>query len=352
MFLKLHKSGIGSEFPNSLENAKFYIDHAKKYISRKDQDKASFLCGNAGTYAVSSIINYEMRHFCEFNDDKKHFLKGFPVCRNIVYNSYGSDEILFGRAGYLSAIYWINQNLQQTERINDIIVEICNVIIESGLQYSSSNNLSFPLMYECYQDRYLGAAHGISGILHMLLESPLFEGFSGQLDGTQKSIKTCIDMYLETQSADGNFPCVIEDGGKEEHKLVHWCHGGPGSIYLFGKAYLIFKDDKYLNAAIKIGELVWEKGLLKKGPGICHGVAGNGYVFLILNRLTNDEKYLYRANCFADFLTNEMFLRKARTPDHPLSLYEGISGTICYLIDLLEPQNASFPFMDIFECKY
>ncbi|CAG9801038.1 unnamed protein product [Chironomus riparius] len=352
MFLKLHQSEASKVFPDSLQHARVYIEHAKKYISRKEQDKASFLCGNAGIYAVSSIINYEMKNFCGFNDDKKQFLAGSQICKRIVYNSYGSDEILFGRAGYLSGIYWINQNAQNPEGINDIITEICNIMIESGYDYSNRNELSFPLMYECYGDRYLGAAHGICAILHMLLESPLFDGSLEQLDNTQKSIKTCVDMYLETQSQDGNFPCVIEDAGKDEHTLVHWCHGGPGSIYLFGKAYLIFKDEKYLDAAIKIGELVWEKGLLKKGPGICHGVAGNGYVFLILYRLTNDQKYLYRANCFADFLTNEIFVKHARNPDHPLSLYEGVAGAVCYLLDLLEPQKASFPFMDIFERKY
>lgn len=40
--------------------------------------------------------------------------------------------------------------------------------------------------------------------------------------------------------------------------------------------------DKYLVAARRGGELVWQRGLIKKGPGLCHGVAGNGYTFLHL----------------------------------------------------------------------
>ena len=40
--------------------------------------------------------------------------------------------------------------------------------------------------------------------------------------------------------------------------------------------------DKYLVAARSGGELVWQRGLIKKGPGLCHGVAGNGYTFLHL----------------------------------------------------------------------
>ena len=172
------------------------------------------------------------------------------------------------------------------------------------------------------------------------------------MNDKQKLVKNCIDTFLQMQSYDGNFPCVLEDLNKPEHKLIHWCHGAPGAVYLFAKAFLIFKEQKYLQSCLKCGDLIWQKGLLRKGPGICHGVAGNGYVFLILYRLTNDQKHLYRASCFADFLTNSKFLNEARTPDRPLSLYEGIAGTVCFLADVLNPSNAQFPFMDVLESKY
>ncbi len=71
---------------------------------------------------------------------------------------------------------------------------------------------------------------------------------------------------------------------KEEDQLVHWCHGAAGVVYLFARAYIVFGGDKYLAAAVKCGECVWRKGLLKKGPGICHGISGGGYVFLTLYR--------------------------------------------------------------------
>lgn len=94
---------------------------------------------------------------------------------------------------------------------------------------------------------------------------------------------------------------------------------------------------------------VWNSGLLTKGPGICHGVAGNGYVHLLLYRLTNEDKYLYRALKFAEFLEDQEFKRTARKPDNPFSLYEGLAGTVCFLIDLLNPKQAEFPFFDIFD---
>jgi hypothetical protein len=42
----------------------------------------------------------------------------------------------------------------------------------------------------------------------------------------------------------------------------------------------VFGDERYLTAARRCGDTVWQRGLLSKGPGLCHGVGGNGYVFL------------------------------------------------------------------------
>ena len=156
---------------------------------------------------------------------------------------------------------------------------------------------------------------------------------------------------------------------RESNKeLIHWCHGAGGKlklnlrfqilkiinffeigiIFLLAKAYLTWKDDKYKQACIKCGDLIWEKGLLKKGPGLCHGIGGHGYVHLMLYRLTNQEKYLYRACKFAEFMKTTQFKTEANIPDHPASLYEGLAGTVCFITDLLEPFGAEFPFMPIF----
>lgn len=48
----------------------------------------------------------------------------------------------------------------------------------------------------------------------------------------------------------------------------------------------VFGDAAYLQAALRAGEVVWQQGLLKKGPGLCHGVAGNAYALLRLWKTT------------------------------------------------------------------
>ena len=57
----------------------------------------------------------------------------------------------------------------------------------------------------------------------------------------------------------------------------------------------MFGRQEYLTAAQACGEVTWERGLLRKGYGLCHGVAGNGYVFLQLYRLTGEDYHLHRA---------------------------------------------------------
>ncbi len=120
-----------------------------------------------------------------------------------------------------------------------------------------------------------------------------------------------------------------------------------GVVYVFAKAYQIWQDQQYLDACHASAELVWNKGLLKKGPGICHGAAGSGYVFLLLYRLTKDPKYLHRAVQFAEFMESQEFKQGANTPDCPFSLFEGLAGTACFLTDVLQPDMAEFPLFDV-----
>ena len=50
--------------------------------------------------------------------------------------------------------------------------------------------------------------------------------------------------------------------------LLTRCHGAPGTVYLFVKGFLVWREEAFLNAALRCGEVVWQRGLLRKGPGI------------------------------------------------------------------------------------
>ncbi|XP_044738682.1 lanC-like protein 3 [Chrysoperla carnea] len=333
-----------------LSDAERYINSALKFAKGRENlisEKSSFLLGNAGVYAMAAAIK-KTSSDCENYVSK--FAEAAENCKPQNFLRCGSDELFVGRAGYICIALWLAKEIRSEVLSLQQLTLLCEVIVKSGQDYAKAHHSKVPLMYAYYNTEYIGAAHGLSSILFMLMSVPRFlETHPQETELIQKSV----DFLLESQLPNGNFPCVVEQkpipaGRSADDELVHWCHGAPGVIYTLAKAYVVWKDDKYLQACKKCGECVWETGLLRKGPGICHGVAGNGYVFLLLYRLTNDLKYLYRAVQFSEFMKSELFNKQARTPDSPYSLFEGYAGTICFLADLADPKQAAFPFMDVF----
>ncbi|CAH1710194.1 unnamed protein product [Aphis gossypii] len=310
---------------------------------------SQFICGDAGVNAVNAAI------FHKIGDDKtaemylEHFKNGLAVCKPINFFKPGGDELFVGRAGYLFGLLWLEKVFNRKIIADLDIIQLCLTIVESGRNYSKKNKSIFPLMYSYYNTEYLGAAHGLCTILQVLISFPCF---IKKEQKAMQDIKKCIDILISLQTTSGNFPCAMDELGSrkrpEKDELVHWCHGAPGVVYLLAKAYLVFKEPSYLECCLKCGDLVWTKGLLKKGPGLCHGIAGNGYVFLLLYRLTGDTKHLNRAVQFGKFIFTDECIQGSRRPDNVYSLYEGLAGTVCYLSDLTQPDKASFPFLDVF----
>jgi hypothetical protein len=120
----------------------------------------------------------------------------------------------------------------------------------------------------------------------------------------------------------------------------------------------------------------------QQGNGCCHGITGSAYALLRLYHTTKKAKWLHRAVQFAEFMSrwaarwglgimslncqglllllpaccdshppltcSEEFLTGARTPDHPLSLYEGSAAEVCLYADLLgDPTRAGFPLFEV-----
>lgn len=332
-----------SKNPLLVEKKEVYIKKAVEYINpclgtKRD---SSFLLGSAGIFALAAAL---FKKAGAPYDKYVKFYKQLYSTHLIHTSDNGDDELFVGRAGYLAGILWLTRELGEPVEPPERIHKICDYIFLSGKDYACKHNSPCPLMYEYYGTEYVGAAHGVSFILQMLLSVPDYLACNYNV---AEDVKTTIDYLLSLQDAEGNWPACLGELHLKKHELVHWCHGAPGVIYLMAKAYLVYSDEKYKEACLKAGELVWKKGLLTKGPGICHGVSGNGYVFLLLYRLTNDQIHLYRAKRFADFMGCDEF-KKARCPDNPLSLYEGLAGSLCFLSDLIYPDKAEFPFQDVF----
>jgi len=341
-----------TDLSSNLANARELGLAHYRFCTQQDQNdqgsRLGFLLGNTGVYAVNTVIAHSVGDpqadtFLQlFRNASEDFLTPDPL-------GVGSDEMLVGRAGYLSGCLWLQARLGCQVLPEAMLHKLCDLVVECGRRFSRRTSSKSPLMYQYYETQYLGAAHGLTGILQTLLSVP---GYFQHNPEAEKEVRGSVDWLVTLQTYEGNFPCAMGDLKDPRHysdELVHWCHGAPGTVYLLARAHLTWggKETAYMPALEKAANITWRRGLLKKGPGLCHGVAGSGYVFLLMYRLTRNKMYLHRAAKFAEFLFSETF-RGARTPDSPLSLYEGWAGTACFLVDLLNPDQASFPFSEVF----
>lgn len=197
---------------------------------------------------------------------------------------------------------------------------------------------------------YHGAAHGTCGILYMLLQFPSWCEDPAHLPW----ITATLDTILSSQYPSGNFPRTFQEDVAVD-MLVHWCHGAPGVVYTLYHAHKVLGGDKsILRSLDRALSTVWERGLLKKGVGLCHGVSGSGYTFLMMYRYTGAEEHLYRAYKMAEAMRSEDVKKGfldfhdpqryvVGLPDFPYSLMEGLGGALCFCCDLLHPESAAFP---------
>jgi lantibiotic modifying enzyme len=250
--------------------------------------------------------------------------------------------------------------------------------VSSNQNKGKDNHRTLPLLFKWHETLYLGAAHGMVGILFTLL--CFYPYLNVQGDGNDPDlIKTwiretidclddfCFPSYNLNSNIDPNWNTQVTPQGNRNplspshDRLVHWCHGATGHILLLVKAFEIFHEDKYLVKAQNIATRVLiPRGLLKKGVGLCHGISGNAYALLAIHRATiklrkkscldqaqddsnlHSSEWLAMAINFAVFALEKLDELKD-VPDRPYSLFEGMAGLSSLLIDLCEPDVAEFP---------
>lgn len=293
--------------------------------------RVTFICGRAGVCALGAVAAK--------NSGDGHLLDHYiSLFKEIELPKDLPNELLYGRAGHLWACSFLNKHIGKDTISSTITRPIVNDIIKAGRRLAKSR--SFPLMYEWHGKKYWGAAHGLTGIMHVLMDMEL-------RPDEIEDVKSTLHYMIKNRFPSGNYRSSQES---ESDRLVHWCHGAPGVALTLVKAAEVFGGKEFLEAAVEAGEVVWKRGLLKR-VGICHGISGNAYVFLSLYRVTGDEKYLYRAKAFACFLQDKaqklLSDGKMHGGDHPYSLFEGMGGMAHLFLDMIEPSQARFPAYEL-----
>ncbi|KAE8280133.1 LanC-like protein 2 Testis-specific adriamycin sensitivity protein [Larimichthys crocea] len=286
------------------------LDYVKRTMRILNGRKVTFLCGDAGPLAVGCSGPPQIEQHCR--------QQGLSV------------------QAPPAAARW-----ELTQVDEDTITKVVTAIVESGKNMSAEQKKTdrCPLLYEWHKKQYIGAAHGMAGIYYMLMQP----GAKVHPDILAELVRPSIDYVRHKKFRSGNFPSSLSN---ESDRLVHWCHGAPGVIHMFIMAHKVFKEEKYLKEAAECAEVIWQRGLLRKGYGICHGTAGNGYAFLTLYKLTQEKKYLYRVCKFAEWCL-AYGTHGCRIPDRPYSLFEGMAGTIYYLSELANPEASCFPAFEL-----
>ncbi|WCJ30694.1 Glutathione S-transferase LANCL1 [Euphorbia peplus] len=292
----------------------------------------TFICGRGGVCALGAVA-------AKYANDKAlhdYYLDQFGQV-NLSRNH--PDEVLYGRSGYLWACLFLNKHTGEETIPYTTIRAVASEIIRRGRNLTKKGGP--PLMYEWYGDRYWGAAHGLAGIMHVLMDVHL------EMDEVE-DVKSTLKYMIKNRFPSGNYPSSEEDS--ETDVLVHWCHGAPGVALTLAKAAKVFEDDEFLQAAVDAAEVVWDRGLLKR-VGICHGICGNTYAFLALYQITGRIDYLYRAKAFASFLLDRahklISAGQMHRGDSPYSMFEGSGGMAYLFLDMIDPSKAKFPAYEL-----
>ncbi|PAA69930.1 hypothetical protein BOX15_Mlig019440g3, partial [Macrostomum lignano] len=335
LFWHLAGSGLLPDSEHLLSNA---LNIMKELYSQINCRRISFLCGDSGVLSLTAVLHWKHGD----RDLACRSLERLLSLQTTAAADGPPNELLYGRSGYLFALAFVaseladlSEDARRDIRAAARLVAL-RTLADGAELWKQRIGRGDGLLFEWHDSVYFGAAHGLSGIVSVLARILPSLGLSEvELSNARRRLDVTVDFLRQRQFKSLNYPSSM---GSDRDRLVHWCHGAPGFALMF-----LCIDD--LPAALQCADVVWHRGLLHKGDGLCHGISGNGYVFLRLHSATGDPRHLHRAAAFAQFMLNF----PGRTPDRPLSLFEGLAGKLCFLVDLLraESRRTLFPAAEL-----
>ena len=211
LYLKIAEEG--EEVLHLKEKAMQYLSVAcenEKYKT-KLSSRPTFLCGLAGPlaiYVVNSANRQDSKLLNEIDPVKcvKTLLQVLPAITTD--DSELPNEILYGRSGYLYALLYIKNKAASniSNNISDESIKMLALsIIQQGVDYVKQTKRSVPMWWEWHDKEYIGAAHGVGGILFVLLAARAYISEEMLIS----HIKPTLDYFVSLQYPSGNFPSSI-----------------------------------------------------------------------------------------------------------------------------------------------
>jgi serine/threonine protein kinase len=187
--------------------------------------------------------------------------------------------------------------------------------------------------------RFLGIAHGWSGIIYALLRWREATGFD-----PGAGLIARLDQLASAAVPSDNglrWPRLRrDDPSRPVDFLPSWCNGTAGFVHLWLTAERVVGDKGYRQLAC--GAARDALGPVESGVDLCCGLSGRAYALLALHRASGDEFWLQEARKLA------LRALRPRMLDTPfgLSLYKGAVGPAVLAEELKAPMTASMPLFE------
>nr|XP_031319558.1 glutathione S-transferase LANCL1-like isoform X3 [Camelus dromedarius] len=125
------------------------LDHGKRTLRNLHSWSRTFLCGDAGPFAFRAVLQRTIA--CQDSD--------LP------------SELLYGQAGYLYALLYVNLEMGPDALCESAVREAVAAVIKSGKTSSREEKKAerHPLLYQWRRKQYAGVAHGVAGMYCMLM---------------------------------------------------------------------------------------------------------------------------------------------------------------------------------------
>ena len=155
--------------------------------------------GDAGPY-VTSILH---AHATGDSDAVAKYAGKLLDLTQLVLSEVGErneDEVLYGNAGYLYALLLVRKRVPGAGIPDEVLGQVTDAIMRHGTKLAASEpSLASPLLYSFGKRYYMGAAHGLTGVVYMLLCCVELLDSGGNLD----LLKLCVDYILACRLTSG-----------------------------------------------------------------------------------------------------------------------------------------------------
>jgi hypothetical protein len=236
-------------------------------------------------------------------------------------------EIMFGHPGYMALAAELHTRTGE-ERWAELWGEGADRLFEEW-----EDDGSWTQRFGENEARYVGAAHGLVGNLHVLLSGDDLLDAGRRAEVERRAVETLTRLAV-VEDGRANWPPGTDGSLVANDRIrVQWCHGAAGVVTALWE--VAPQDEEWGELLLAGGRLVWEAGPIRDSPGLCHGTAGNAYALLALWERTGDEEWLDRARAFAQHAALQAEDRAERLGHGHHSLYSGDEGVAMCLASCL-----------------